>query len=343
MAELKAAGRAAPAAEAVPEARRLAYLAGSVVGAAVMMGLAWGIVYAYALKPLIESWPARSSVLSSLDLGSTLWWRTFIAVAFDLLVLAIAVLGTLWIIGVFYLEAREAGKWRIYYSTAASRDVWLPRLTAWQRVQHLWMLTTFIIAAVTGFAAYSGVLAPRSTLLLIHAYNGILMGVLALLHFGYYTAQLLVAKARGEDLRKRFPMLEIYSRKFLRNLWRVIRGKPPEPMGKYDVEQLFEYWGVYWGMAVLGVPGAIMLLYGNQALGGILYTMHVKEAVLAVTFILMVHITYAHLRPKIFPWDPTFLTGKMPLKRALEEHPEWARQLLEEEQGETAGEREKQG
>ena len=322
---------------------RLPYLVGSIIGIAVFVGFAWGFVYAFAVKPLAESWPVRSKVLTSLDLGSTVWWRAFIAVAFDILILVIAAVGTLWILGTLYLEAGEAGKWRFYYRTAAKRDKWLPRLTLWQRVQHIWVMITFIIAAVTGFAAYAGVLAPRNTLLTIHVYSGILMGVLALLHFGYYTTQLLLTLARGEDPRKRFPMLEIYSRKFLRNLWRVIRGKPPEPMGKYDVEQLFEYWGVYWGMAVLGIPGAIMLLYGNQVLGGILYTMHVKEAVLAVTFILMVHITYAHLRPKIFPMDPTFLNGKMPLKRALEEHPEWAKQELEgqEEAGEELRERKK--
>jgi cytochrome b subunit of formate dehydrogenase len=296
-----------------------------------MLGFGWGLVYAYAIKPLTTEGPLRLQALSNLSPSDALWWKHLIALAFDVLIVLIAAAGTLYVLGNFYLEAPEAGKWRLYYKRSlASRDVRLPRLTAWQRFQHIWVMITFIICAVTGFAAMAGY-GDRVALLTIHVYSGIAMGIVALLHFGYYTAQLLLAKARGENLREKFPMLEIYSKRFIKNAVRVMLGKKPEPMGKYDVEQLFEYWGVYWGMAVLGIPGVIMLLAGNQVLDGIFWVTHTKEAVLAVTFILMVHLSYSHFRPKIFPMDPTFLTGWMPLRRAKEEHPRWAEKAAKEE------------
>ena len=319
---------------------RISYLVGSLVLTALLLGFGWGLVYAYAVKPLLEEGPLRLHALASLSPSTAAWWRHLIALAFDVLIIIIAAVGTLYVLGTFYLEAPEAGKWRLYYKRSlASRDRRLPRLTGWQRFQHIWVMITFIICALTGFAAMAGY-GSRATLLTIHVYSGIAMGVVALLHFGYYTAQLLLAKARGENLREKFPMLEIYSKRFIRNVFRVIRGKEPEPMGKYDVEQLFEYWGVYWGMAVLGIPGVVMLLAGNDVLGGIFWTTHTKEAVLAVTFILMVHLTYAHFRPKVFPLDPTFLTGWMPLRRAKEEHPLWAEKQAGEPgpaEGEAAG------
>ncbi len=319
-------------AEAVQESRvsKLSYLVGSLIGTAILVGFAWGLVYAYAIQPLLKEGPIRLEELHKYSISSGFWWRAFIALAFDVLIIIIAVIGTWWVLANFYLEAREAGKWRFYYrSPEAKKDKWLPRLTAWQRFQHIWVMITFIICAITGFAAQAHVLAPRRELLTIHIYSGIAMGILAIIHFAYYTTQALMAKARGESLKEKFPILEIYSKKFFKNIIRVMLGKKPEPYGKYDPEQLFEYWGVYWGMAVLGIPGVIMLLYGPQVLDGIFWVTHTKEAVLAVTFILMVHISYSHFRPKTFPIDTTFLTGKMPLKRALEEHPEWAKKLIQ--------------
>ena len=310
---------------------RLTYLVGSLIGTAILVGFAWGLVYAYAIVPLMKEGGLRLSHLTSYSITSGLWWRDFIALAFDVLIIIIAIIGTWWVLANFTMEAPEAGKWRLYYrSPEARRDKWLPRLTAWQRFQHLWVMITFIICAITGFAAYAHVLASKATLITIHVYAGIAMGIVALMHFGYYTTQLLLAKARGENLREKFPMLEIYSKRFIKNVFRVMLGKKPEPYGKYDPEQLFEYWGVYWGMAVLGIPGVIMLLAGPQVLDGIFWVTHTKEAVLAVTFILMVHLAYSHFRPKTFPMDPTFWIGKMPLRRAKEEHPLWAEKAAKE-------------
>ncbi len=317
-------------AEGRVEARlpRLDYLAGSVILTALVLGLGWGLIYYYAILPLLQEGPTRLAVMSKLPISSPEWWRHLIALGFDVLVIIIGVVGTWWVVANLLREAPEAGKWRVYYkSEEGRRDIWIEKLSVWQRFQHFWVLATFTICAVTGFAAMAHLVPYRGTLLLIHVASGIAMGVLMVVHAIYYGVKLLIAKARGESIREKFPMLDIYSKRFIRSLIRTLLGKNPEPYDKYDLEQLFEYWGVYWGMLVLGIPGIIMLLYGNQVLGGILWTTHVKEAVLAVTFILMVHLGYTHFRPKIFPMDPTWLYGKIPLRRILEEHPRWAERL----------------
>jgi uncharacterized membrane protein YadS len=48
---------------------------------------------------------------------------------------------------------------------------------------------------------------------------------------------------------------------------------------------------------------------------------HSDEAVLAVAWIFLVHLFYAHLAPSIFPFNTSIFTGKVPLERYREEHP----------------------
>ncbi len=313
---------------------KVAALIGSAVFTFLLLALGWYLVYEYAIKVLISTWSVRIPEVLTFNLASLVWWRTFIAVAFDFLIIIVAAVGTWWVIASFVKEAKDAGKWWAYYrSKEAKRDKWLPRWSWWQRVQHIWIMVTFTICAVTGLLAHKAPYDTRQWLLTLHVISGIAMGVLVVIHFVQYLTAAVVAAARGESVRRKFPMLEFYSLRYFKNAIKAMIHPfypkiKPEPYGKYDPEQLFEYWGVYWGMAVLGIPGVLLLLYGPQVLGGIFWVTHTKEAILAITFILMVHLAYAHFRPSVFPLDPTFLWGKMPLRRAMEEHKRWAEEML---------------
>ncbi len=305
-------------------------LIASLVATAITLGIGWAFVYEYSLRLLMAGGLDKlGKLLASINLGSTAWWRDFLAVAFDVLVVLVAIVGTWWVLGHFALEASEVGKWRRH-----KEEVYVERFTVWQRVQHIWMIITFVICAFTGLGLQARMFSSRADAITLHVISGLTMGVLVIIHFFQYLTEAALAKAKGESLRERFPMLDFYSMRFLRgfvkDLLRSVSSKvKPEKYGKYDPEQLFEYWGIYWGMAVLGIPGLLMFLYGRGFMDGLLYVMHTKEAVLAVSFLIMVHMAYTHFRPKVFPMDTTFITGKVPLKRAEEEHPLWAEKLKE--------------
>lgn len=310
--------------------RRDGFLIGSIIGIAILLWIGWSLVYEYAVKALQREGSLRLQQIASFNLASAIWWRNFLALAFDVLIIVVAFFGTWWVLAALAAEASEAGRWRGFKSSK-----WVLRWTGWQRVQHIWILLTFFVCAVTGLAANLHVLASRQALMTWHLYSGLTMGVLVVIHFVQYTVEALIAKSRGESLREKYPMLEIYSWRFLKNLGRGLKRlfnpKVRVEAGKYDPEQLFEYWGVYWGIAILGIPGLIMWLYGPNAVGGVLWVMHTKEAILATAFIVMVHLAYSHFRPSTFPIDMSFLTGKIPLERAEDEHPEWAKKLKAEE------------
>ena len=311
---------------------------------ALLVGISWTIIYYLAWIPLKSSGGISHwlSVALHPELGRTLWWREFLAGAFDILIMLVGAVGTLWTLGHFAAEAKHFRKWKRYYKEKGKLDVWVKRIGLWERIQHIWMMITFIICAYTGFVMYFSnnpywrfLMTSRDTFVRIHVISGLAMGVLVALHFGYYTVQAIIAKRRGEKLMEKFPILRFYTLTFFKALirrlaWTFYPKVKPLKVHKYNCEQMFEYWGVYWGIAVLGIPGLIMVLEGPKALDGVLWTMHTKEAVLAVTFILLVHISYTHLRPSIFPYDPVFITGKMPLGQIKEEHPLWYEQLVRE-------------
>ena len=318
-----------------------ARLIGSLIAIAIVVGIGWAFVYYFAIVPLASEGPQLlRSVTTNFNLASTLWWKDFLSLAFDLLIILVAIIGTWWVLGHFAIEAREVGKWRKYYkSSEAKSDVWVQRLGLWQRVQHIWMIITFVICAFTGIVMHLAnnpywreLYTSRETFVTVHILSGVAMGVLVILHFTQYSVEAILAKIRGESITKKYPMLEIYSFRFLRELGKTLLYTltpkvKKEPYGKYNPEQLFEYWGVYWGIAILGVPGIVMAIYGPGVLNGVMWVMHFKEAILAIVFLLMVHIAYTHFRPSVFPLDPTFIYGRMPMRRIREEHELWAKEL----------------
>ncbi len=311
-----------------------AFLFGSVVTTLFVLAVGWWLVYEYAIKVLMQYGALEISEILKFQVTSLKWWKYLIAFAFDILIIIIAIIGTIWIIGRLIEERDKAGKWwKYYHSEEAKKDIWIKRWGRWQKVQHFWVMITFILCAVTGmWAHYVNDYITRQMLLLVHVGAGLAMMLLVVVHFVYYLVKAIAYKAKGYSLREKFPMLEFYSIRYFKNFIKALIHPfypkiKPEPYGKYDPEQLFEYWGVYWGMAVLGIPGLILLFAGPHVLDGIFWVTHVKEAVLAISFILMVHIAHAHLRPSVFPMDLTYLVGYMPMKRIEEEHGRWAEEL----------------
>ena len=314
----------------------------NLIVTAVILGVGWIIVYYLTWKRLLVKAPEIQMLIGELRLTSIVWWIKAFDFLLIVLTIIIAVIGTLWVLVHIAVELRDSGRWIAYWrSLEGRRDVWVLRFTLSQRLQHIVMILTFLICMITGFSMYyannsywkMALNISRDTLVTIHIISGIIMGMLVLAHFFYYATLFTgIALARGFwNAVNSFPVLGIYSISHLRKLAETIvwgfRRIPRPKHHKYNPEQHFEYWAVYWGIFILGVPGLFMVLYGPAVLEGALWSLHFTEAVLAVTFILIVHIGFGHARPYNFPVDLTFIHGKMPLKRIEEEHPLWLEEL----------------
>ncbi len=109
---------------------------------------------------------------------------------------------------------------------------------------------------------------------------------------------------------------------------RWVMGRGPFPrFDRYTYWEKFDYWAVFWGMAIIGFSGLVMWFPGlfltflpgwtlNVAL-----VVHSEEALLAMVFIFTVHFFNGHLRPGKFPMDPVIFTGHISVDELRHERP----------------------
>jgi cytochrome b subunit of formate dehydrogenase len=114
-------------------------------------------------------------------------------------------------------------------------------------------------------------------------------------------------------------------------------GKGPRPdYGRWTYWEKFDYFAVFWGVAVIGLSGLILWfpeLFTYIGFPGWLINVatiiHSDEALLAVGFIFTVHFFNTHFRPDKFPIDLTIFTGSMSLEEFKEDRPRHYKALLE--------------
>ena len=111
-------------------------------------------------------------------------------------------------------------------------------------------------------------------------------------------------------------------------MFRWFFGKGPRPsFDRWTYWEKFDYWAVFWGMAVIGGSG-MMLAFPNAVAAvlpgwvfNIATIVHGEEAFLAAVFLFTVHFFNNHFRPdKYPPPDIVMFTGAVPLEHFRREH-----------------------
>ncbi len=109
---------------------------------------------------------------------------------------------------------------------------------------------------------------------------------------------------------------------FLQNMRHMLGGKERPRFDRYSYPQKFDYWGIYWGMLIMGIPGVIMWVYGSRhVMGDLPLIFHVKEGLLAVLLLVIFHFYQSHFTPRDFPMNSSFLTGNVSEQEMTEDHP----------------------
>jgi len=113
--------------------------------------------------------------------------------------------------------------------------------------------------------------------------------------------------------------------------WFVGRGPRPR-FDRYTYWEKFDYWAVFWGMAIIGGSGLLLWfpsLFSRWLPGwvfNVAFVVHGEEALLATVFIFTVHFFNGHLRPEKFPMDTVIFTGSVTLEEMKDDRPgEYAR------------------
>ncbi len=226
--------------------------------------------------------------------------------------------------------------------------VYVRRFSRYERNLHLMVIFSFLGLALTGMIlkfSYTGWAQFFSELLGGFESTGWIHRFCAVVTFTYFGLHLvdLVRKKRASGKTWKEFVFDDESMVFNRRDWREFVaslkwfvGKGPRPeYGRWTYWEKFDYFAVFWGVAVIGSTGLILWfpeLFTRVLPGWMINVatiVHSDEALLATGFIFTVHFFNTHFRPEKFPMDTVvFLTG-VPLEEFKKDRPREYKQLVE--------------
>jgi cytochrome b subunit of formate dehydrogenase len=114
--------------------------------------------------------------------------------------------------------------------------------------------------------------------------------------------------------------------------WFLGLGKKPT-FERWTYWEKFDYWAVFWGVAIIGSSGLLLwfpeffALFLPGQVFNVAKVIHSEEALLATGFIFTIHFFNTHLRAEKFPMDMSMLTGIVSQEEMQEERPELVQRL----------------
>jgi formate dehydrogenase subunit gamma len=201
---------------------------------------------------------------------------------------------------------------------------YITRFDIHQRIQHYVLAGSFIVLAVTGllrgfpdwptFAWFTSIFGGTEVLRLVHDVAAFIMIADCVYHLGYIGYGWLV---KGKFPSAMMPRLKDLKDMIHSFLWIFGLHRHEPEYDHFQYGQKIDYWAIFWGMPVMVITGIIMMFpaFFSQWVGGqwfaVVAAAHRDEAVLAVGFILIVHMYYGHLQTSAFPVNTVMFTGKM--------------------------------
>lgn len=203
-----------------------------------------------------------------------------------------------------------------------------------QRIQHILMLSSFLVLALTGLPIKYD--QSRLSHWIVSLFNGIdnmlsvhmiaagviiavfIYHLLYLLFYPFATKKAswaIVPSGKDfADVAKDIPYLL------------GLRKEGPK-FARYSYKEKFDYWAVFWGMFIMGVSGVMMWkpaffaqFMPRWIIDSARYA-HTDEAILAISAIFIWHFFNVHLSPKFFPMNHSWYRGTVSREEMEEDHP----------------------
>jgi cytochrome b subunit of formate dehydrogenase len=215
------------------------------------------------------------------------------------------------------------------------------RFDTFSRILHLMIIVSFISLAFTGMVIkFSGIGIFQTLSRIMGGYEvtGFIHRVAAVITFLYFVLHIyyLIKKRKVSKRSLKYMLWGENSmlpqkrdlKEFIQTIkWFLGAGPRPE-YGRWTYWEKFDYFAVFWGVAVIGVSGLLLWFpefFTSLGLPGAVINVatiiHSDEALLAVGFIFTVHFFNTHFRPDRFPMDTVMFTGSLTLEELKEDRP----------------------
>ena len=255
----------------------------------------------------------------------------------------------------FALIHTLAWLWRLW----RTRGHWAPhkkspgaafykRFRRFQRVLHLFTVISFLTLALTGMTLkfsymrwaeiVSVLLGGFEAMGVLHRLGAIILILVMFVHL-WDVHRLKKANRQSWWGVITHPDSIMFNLGDLREFLQSIRwffGKGPRPhYGRYTYWEKFDYFAVFWGIAVIGSTGLVLWFpeFFTRVLPGwsvnVATIIHSDEALLAVGFIFTIHFFNTHFRPDKFPMDTVMFTGRVPLEELKYDKPREYQDLVD--------------
>ncbi len=207
------------------------------------------------------------------------------------------------------------------------------RFNIHHRLQHMMMFSSFILLTVTGLpikyseagwaAVITGLFGGFDRMFTAHLIGASVMIASAVYHVVY----LILSALRGQLSAAMFPTPGDV-RDLLENVaYHLGLRQSRAQYDRYSYKEKFDYWAVFWGMAIMVGSGLMMWFpdwatrcFPRWVIDASRFA-HSDEAMLAILAIFVWHFYNVHVNPDCFPINTVWLTGRMSAGLMEHEHP----------------------
>jgi len=222
------------------------------------------------------------------------------------------------------------------------------RFSLGQRLLHGLLIVSFLGLVATGMplryhqAAWavwlSHTLGGFRVMGFFHRSFAVLLTVCFLIHLFHIAYRTWIRKERGIlwGADSLVPQSRDLTEFFQHIKWFLGLGPRPA-FDRFTYWEKFDYWAVFWGMAIIGASGYVLWFHTffSKLLPGWIFNValliHGEEALLAAGFIFTIHFFNTHLRPEKFPMDLVIFTGRIGEEELRQERPAEYERLRREE------------
>lgn len=219
--------------------------------------------------------------------------------------------------------------------------VYVVRFNHFHRIMHVIVMISFLGLALTGLPLrYSESSWAHYLVNFIGGFEsaGYLHRFFALVTFGYLIVHLVYLFVFFK-FKTSHPFLSFIAgpesmvpglkdlKDFANNVkWFVGFGPKPQ-FERWTYWEKFDYWAVFWGVAMIGVSGLFLwfptffVYFFPGWVLNVATIVHSDEALLATGFIFIFHFIHAHLRGDKFPIDSVIFTGRVSEEEFKKERP----------------------